>query len=199
MEKMEKSTNIGKLFVISACSGAGKTSVSRALLKKYGNDFNLKKVITSTSRSPRSGELNGVDYNFLSVDEFKSHINQGFFLETTEYAGNFYGSPASILKDLEQGKSYLMVTDRPGALVIKKLVPAAVLIWLLVPDFQTLCQRLQNRGTDSPEVIARRLALAQEEMSQEQDERSFDYHVQNNVFDITVEQVKNIIEQELQR
>ena len=119
------------------------------------------------------GEVNGLDYNFLSIDEFKCRINQGFFLETTEYAGNFYGSPASIINDLEHGISYLMITDRPGALVIKKLVPSAVLIWLVVPDLQTLRQRLENRGTDSPEVIARRLALAEQEMSQEEKEPAF--------------------------
>lgn len=196
---MAQSVLTGKLFVISACSGAGKTTVSQALLRECGSNFNLKKVTTSTSRAPRFGEINGVDYNFLSIDEFKRRMNQGFFLETTEYAGNFYGSPASMLKDLEHGKSYLMITDRPGALVIKKLVPSAVLIWLLVPDLRTLRQRLENRGTDSPEVIARRLALAEQEINQEEEEHAFDYHVQNSTFDVTVEQVKNIVEQELQR
>lgn len=195
---MKQSVRVGKLFVISACSGAGKTTVSQALLKEWGSHYNLKKVITSTSRLPRLGERDGIDYNFFSVDEFRSRMNQGFFLETTEYAGNLYGSPASILEDLKHGKSYLMVTDRPGALVIKKLVPSAVLIWLFVPDFQTLRERLHSRGTDSPEVIAKRLALAQEEISQEEAEQAFDYHVQNNIFAITVEQVKSIIEQELQ-
>jgi len=187
----------GKLFVISACSGAGKTTISQTLLKDFGSTLNLKRVITTTSRTPRFTEQNGVDYNFVSANEFRKKMNEGFFLETTEYAGNYYGSPASILEDLEQGRSYLMVTDQPGALVIKKLVPSAILIWLSVPDLQTLRQRLESRGTDSQEVIEKRLALAEQEMSQEEQEQAFDYHVPNNIVDITVEQVKNIIEQEL--
>lgn len=187
----------GELFVISAPSGAGKTTVSQSVLRSCSEKLNLTKVVTYTSRQPRLGELNEVDYHFISSEEFKRRQQDGFFLETTDYAGNFYGSPASILNGLKEGKSYLMVTDRPGALVIKELVPAAVLIWLQVQDLQILRQRLESRGTDASQVIEKRLSLAEKEMSLEDEEQAFNYHVQNNIFDITVEQVKNIIEQEL--
>lgn len=194
---VEGKKRTGKIFIISAPSGAGKTTVSQAVLKSCAEKLHMSKVITYTSRLPRRGEQDKVDYYFISSEEFNRRQQEGFFLETTEYAGSSYGSPASILDELKEGKSYLMVTDRPGALLIKGLVPAAVLIWLQVPDLQILRQRLEGRGTDSPQVIEKRLALAEQEMSLENEELVFDYHVQNNIFDITVEQVKNIIEQEL--
>lgn len=183
----------GNLFIISAPSGAGKTTISQAVLKDCAAQMSLKKVITYTSRQPRLGELNGKDYHFLTPDEFKHRQQTGFFLETTEYSGNLYGSPASILEDLKMGISYLMVTDRPGALVIKKLVPSAILIWLYVDDIATLRQRLEKRGTDSSVTIAQRLELAQQEMDQELSENIFDFHIKNNDFDQAVEIIKKII------
>lgn len=183
----------GKLFVISAPSGAGKTTVSQAVLNNCQKNIILKKVITYTTRTPRPGEISGKDYYFLSRDEFKRYESQGFFLETTEYAGNYYGSPTSILDDLARGISYLMVTDRPGALVIKKLVPDALLIWISIPSIETLRSRLENRKTDLPDVIEKRLLLAQQEIDQESQEQCFDAHIINENFEQTVNQVLQII------
>jgi guanylate kinase len=184
----------GRLFVISAPSGAGKTSVSQAVLEACAaQHVEIEKVVTYTSRAPRSGEVDGVDYHFINREEFLRRKASGFFLETTEYTGNWYGSPASILEGMVNGKSYLMVTDRPGALVIKGLIPSAFLIWLYVDDIKTLRSRLEKRGTDSPDVIRKRLNLAEQEIAQENSEKIFDAHIKNDDFDAAVAAVKIVI------
>ncbi len=182
----------GNLFVISAPSGAGKTSISMAALQSCKNG--IKKVVTYTSRPPRPGEIDGVDYHFISIDEFKKRLENGFFLETNKYSGNYYGSPTTILDDIKSGKSFLMVTDRSGALVIKKLIPDSILIWLYVENLETLRNRLIARGTDNQETINQRIALAKEELAQETKSPVFDYHIENNKFEETIRLVKNIIQ-----
>ena len=190
---MQSRPKQGKIFVISAVSGAGKTTISNKLLELYHDAFDISKVVTYTSRPQRQGEIDGKDYHFLSLDEFKKLNNEGFFLETTEYAGNFYGSPASIINDLAIGKSFLIVTDRPGALHFKTLIPGAVLIWIFVQDIDTIRQRLSLRNSESSKQLENRLSLAEQETAAEKQSPMFDYHVKNDKVDQAVAQIHEII------
>jgi guanylate kinase len=190
---MQSRPKQGKIFVISAVSGAGKTTISNKLLELYHDAFNISKVVTYTSRPQRQGEIDGKDYHFLSLDEFNKLNNEGFFLETTEYAGNFYGSPASIIDDLTIGKSFLIITDRPGALHFKTLIPGAVLIWIFVQDIDTIRQRLILRNSESSKQLEKRLFLAEQETASEKQSPMFDYHVKNDKVDQAVAQIHEII------
>ncbi len=189
--------NIGKLFIISAPSGAGKTSVATSVISKLKDIIPIEKVITYTTRNPRPGEVNGVDYHFIPTQDFLQKQADGFFIETTNYANNFYGSPSSIITDLKKGKSFLVVTDMAGAKNFKNnIMPGAVTIWLTVSEPQELRRRLEKRG-DAEALIKKRLELALEEMAQEAEEKNFDYHVKNDVFEQTVDHVVKIIKQNL--
>jgi guanylate kinase len=183
----------GKLFVISAPTGGGKTTVARRVLQQIGNLMPISKVITYTTRQPRSNELPDIDYHFVTAKEFLAKKEQGFFLETTTYDTAWYGSPASIKTDLAKGKSFIMVTDRPGACVLKTLVPEAVLIWITVPSPAVIAQRLEQRGTESAEQLKRRLALATQEITIEREEPIFAYHVVNDNLETTANEVIAII------
>jgi guanylate kinase len=189
--------NNGKLFIITAPSGAGKTSVTKAVILKLKNILPIEKVITYTTRQPRPGEVSGVDYHFISTQDFFKKQAEGFFLETTNYANNFYGSPSSIIKDLKNGKSFIVVTDMAGAKNFKNnIMPGAVSIWITVSDPKELCSRLEKRG-DPKALIEKRLKLALEEMAQEAAQQNFDYHVKNDDFDRAVNEVIRIIKQNL--
>lgn len=187
---------IGQLFIIAAPSGAGKTSITMAVIEKLKNTvLPIEKVITCTTRPIRPGEVDGVDYHFFSQEEFLRKKNMGFFIETTKYNENYYGSPASIFTEMKNGKSFILVADMAGAKNFKSNIkPDAVSIWISVPDAQELRRRLEKRG-DSKEGIEKRVTLAQEEMAQEAREKMFDYHVLNNNFDTAVHDVIEIIKQ----
>lgn len=187
----------GKLFIISAPSGAGKTSVTMKVIEKLKNIIPIKKVITYTTRPPRPGEINGIDYHFISTQDFLKNKSAGFFLETTNYANSFYGSPSYIINDLKNGQSFVIVTDMAGAKNFKKnIMPDAVTIWITVSDGQELRKRLEKRG-DPKEVIEKRLKLALEESALEAKEKTFNYHVKNDVFEQAVDEVIKIIKQNL--
>lgn len=187
----------GKLFIISAPSGAGKTSLSRHVLQKIGARYNLSRIITYTSRPPRTNEKNGIDYHFISRDEFLQKQKTGFFLETNEYDNNFYGSPKALLHDLAAGKSFLVVLDRNGSKNLIKLIKDPVLIWLTLPNTTVLTQRLANRNESTKEELKTRLTLAQQEMATEDKDPLFTYHVCNDHFEKAAEKIIAIIEKEL--
>jgi guanylate kinase len=189
----------GRLFIISAPSGAGKTSVTTNVISKLKGIIPIEKVITITTRPRRPGEVDGVDYVFLSNEEFLKREKTGFFLETTKYNDNYYGSPAWIVQDMKNGKSFIIITDTVGAKNFKEnLIPDAVTIWITVPDIEELRKRLEKRKTDSLEVIERRLKIAKEDMEREANENQFDYHVQNNNLNQAVDDVIKIIKQTLE-
>ena len=156
----------GLLFIISAPSGAGKSTLCRAVLDRFSN---LLYSISYTTRPPRNGEQNGVDYHFIAKDEFKRGIARGQWAEWAEVYGNYYGTSADFIdRGLASGQDMLLDIDIQGTRRILKSYPAGITIFIMPPSLETLQYRLEARGTDSPEVIAVRLRNAQKEMAQKE-------------------------------
>lgn len=179
---------VGKLFVVSAPSGAGKTTlVERAL-----NELTwLKRVITFTTKESRARETQDIDYHFISRAEFEQKIAEHFFLEWSDVYGAYYGTPQTVLQEIERGESRIVIVDRKGALAIKKIYPKAVLIWIKPPSLEILKQRLCARNTESAEKISFRLALAQKELALEPKE--FNYVLINNELNQAIHDLIDII------
>ncbi len=155
----------GKLIIFSAPSGSGKSTIIQSLLNK---DLNLSFSISATSRAPRGSEQNGVEYYFISPEEFKSRIANDEFLEYEEvYAGKFYGTLKSeVERILNSGKNVIFDVDVVGGLNIKKYYgDQALALFIQPPSIKELEKRLKNRATDTPEVIASRIAKAEYELS----------------------------------
>ncbi|MDG6778687.1 guanylate kinase [Thiomicrorhabdus sp. zzn3] len=177
----------GSLYIISAPSGAGKTSLVSKLIEM---DSHITVSISSTTRPMRPGEENGVNYHFLTVDEFQEKIKQDDFLEHAQVFDNFYGtSKSSVEAQLNAGKDVILEIDWQGAQQVRKLIPEAISIFILPPSLDELQRRLNGRGTDSEEVIARRMRDAVNEMSHYDE---FDYIVINNHFDTALKQLHSI-------
>ncbi len=154
---------LGTAFVLSAPSGAGKTTLVKRLLEEFP-DFGYS--ISCTTRAPRAGEEDGRDYHFLTVDEFRRTRDAGGFAEWAEVHGNFYGTPLAPLRDiLEKGRDVLLDVDVQGAAQLKLSLANACLVFILPPSLEELERRLRSRGTDSEDVIARRLANARGEIA----------------------------------
>ena len=153
----------GCLFIISAPSGAGKTSLVRALLQ---SDLNLSLSISHTTRPPRTGEINGCDYHFVAVETFKQMLLKGEFIESAEVYGNFYGTSQQwINQAIASGQDILLEIDCQGARQIQQIFPQAVSVFILPPSADTLAARLKSRAQDDAGVIQKRLAAAREEIS----------------------------------
>lgn len=168
----------GHLFLVTAPSGAGKSSLVAALLK---TDKSIHLSISHTTRAPRPGELNGREYHFTSIEEFEAMKDKGDFLEWAFVHGNYYGtSKRWILEQLQLGNDVLLEIDWQGALQIKKIFPDVLGVFILPPSVQALKDRLNNRGTDSQEIIQRRLDGAGAEMIHA---GKFDYVIINDNFD----------------
>ena len=167
--------NSGCLFIVSAPSGTGKTSLVRALLKA---NMNLKLSISHTSRPPRSEEVNGRDYHFVSEETFRQMLSRGEFLESAEVYGNLYGTSQKWIDEaMKAGQDILLEIDCQGAAQVRKIFPQAVGIFILPPSAETLAERLKTRGQDNLAVIEKRLAAACEEVSHVNE---FDYVIINN-------------------
>ena len=169
MKKTKK--NCGEIFVISAPSGAGKTTLTYAVIERLKNTIDISKVITYTSRTPRPNEVAEKDYVFVSREEFLEKKKHNFFLETTEYNGEHYGSPAHIKEEIKRGESFILVIDLVGVHSVIKLLENPVLIWITPPSLSVLEERLSKRG-ETKEKIKERLALAEQELQEEKEKRA---------------------------
>jgi guanylate kinase len=178
----------GTLYIISAPSGAGKTSLVKALLEQTGQ---LTVSVSHTTRAPRPGEVDGQDYHFTDPDTFRGMIAAQAFLEHAQVFDNFYGTAhASVLELLAQGLDVILEIDWQGAQQVRARMPAAVSIFILPPSREELEKRLRGRNTDSEAVIARRMRDAISEMSHY---REFDYLVFNDDFDTALGELRAII------
>jgi guanylate kinase len=182
------SNSSGTLYIISAPSGAGKTSLVKALLE--GTDDIIVSV-SHTTRAPRPGEVDDKDYHFTDVETFREMIAAGAFLEHAQVFDNFYGTSRSSTLDLmERGIDVILEIDWQGAQQVREKMPEAVSIFILPPSRQELERRLRGRGTDADEVIARRLGEAVTEMGHYQE---FDYLVFNDDFDTALAELRAIV------
>jgi guanylate kinase len=180
----------GKLIVISGPSGCGKGTV----IKKLSEMLPFKLSVSDTTRPPRDGEVNTVDYNFLSNEEFLAKVKNGEYFEHAEYNGSSknYGTPnVQVLPFLEAGETVILEIDVQGAEQIKSKTPEAVLIFILPPSIEVLKERLTGRGTESQDIINKRLQTAETEMKKVS---SFDYKVVNDDLDECARKIKEIIE-----
>lgn len=178
----------GTLYILSAPSGAGKSSLVSALLDQTDA---IKVSVSHTTRAPRPGEEDGVNYNFVSVDQFKALIADNAFLEHAEVFGNFYGTSRLWLEDqLSQGIDIILEIDWQGAQQVRELMPETAGIFILPPSREELQKRLDNRGQDSAEIIAGRMAEAISEMSHYNE---YDYVIINDDFDQALAELKAVI------
>lgn len=178
----------GNLFIITAASGAGKTSLIKALLAK---DEHLKLSISHTTRKPRPSELNGVDYHFVDDATFLRMLGEAQFLESAEVHEARYGTSQSAIEaPLAAGFDIILEIDWQGAEQVRRLYPHAVSIFVLPPSIETLERRLNGRGQDSAEVIAKRVAAARTEMRHVSE---FDYVTINDDFDVALQDITAII------
>ena len=178
----------GLLIVISGASGTGKGTVCKKILA------DLPKIaysISATTRAPRPGEVDGREYYFLSVEEFKAWIAEEKFLEYAEVYGNFYGTPLNKIEErLNRGEDIILEIDVQGALNVKKKCPEGIYIFLLPPSLEELKNRVEGRGTETPESLARRLKNAVAEIKIG---LQYDYVVVNDTIDNAAAQIKAIL------
>ena len=178
----------GNLFCVAAPSGAGKSSLVKALLEL---DSHLAVSVSHTTRAPRGQEQQGREYCFVSEADFRDMADRGEFFEWAQVHGNLYGTSRRAIEDrLQGGEDVLLEIDWQGALQIKQLFPHAVLIFILPPSWNELQQRLQRRGEDGPDVIAQRMANAREEVAQA---RHFDFVIINALFETALFDLKTVV------
>ena len=180
----------GILVILSSPSGAGKTSIARALVE--GNE-NLLFSVSATTRKSRPGELNGREYHFLTVDEFRQKINDGQFLEHAKVFGNLYGTPLQAVRDsISQGKDLIFDVDWQGGKQIRNssLSKFVISIFILPPSIKELHERLMKRAQDSSDIVKDRMRKSIDEIMHW---KEYDYVIVNRDFDKTLNEVKSII------
>lgn len=188
---MIKQKKTGQVIVISAPSGSGKGSVINGLLQKNNN---MWLSVSTTSREIRSNDIPGVTYNFVTKNEFEQKIEEGYFLEYTNYAGNYYGTPRGPIKNkIEEGTDVILEIEIEGASNIKKLIPEAIFIFIMPPSLKTLVKRLKKRGTDSNDKIIKRFHAAYKEINEIS---KYNYVVINDDLEEAINKVEAIIKAE---
>lgn len=182
----------GLLIVLSGPSGVGKGTVRKALFETEGHNFTYS--ISMTTRRPREGEINGVDYYFVSREEFEARIKEGKFLEYAEFVGNYYGTPIDkVEQNIIEGKEVVLEIEVEGAKQVKQKKSDAVFIFIAPPSFIALHDRLRRRGTEAPEIIQERLEKARRELTLIND---YDYIVINDDVNNAADRIRAIIRAE---
>ena len=192
-------SQLGNLFILAAPSGAGKSSLIKALLEKHEDaaDFPMEVSVSHTTRKPRPGEEDGVHYHFVSREQFEKLIEQGVFFEWAEVFDNYYGtSRVTIEQTLHRGIDVFLDIDWQGARQVKKLLPDACGVFILPPSTQVLKERLNRRGQDSDDVIASRMREAVSEMSHYDE---FDYVLVNDDFSVALSDLEAVVRAQRQR
>ena len=185
-------TKRGLLIVLSGPSGVGTGTDRAAIFSKGEQKFDYS--ISATTRLPRTGETDGIDYFFKTREEFERMIQNKQLLEYAEYVGNYYGTPLEYVENtLASGKDVFLEIDVQGAIQVRELMPDGVFIFLTPPDLNELESRIVNRGTDSDEVIAKRMKTAREELELM---KYYDYSVVNDTVDNAVQKIEAIIQTE---
>lgn len=178
-----------KLFVISGCSGVGKGTVINEFMKRNSDDFILS--VSCTTRNPRQGEVDGVNYFFISKEEFEQNIKDKKFLEYANFAGNYYGTKKKYIKEkFDQGYNIILEIETNGALQIKEKMPEAVLIFIAPPSIEELEHRLRGRHTEDEATIQKRLAQVKIELERSQ---KYDYTVINDSIERVVGEIERIV------
>ena len=185
----------GILIVLSGFSGSGKGTIMKELMKKYSDQYALS--ISATTRSPRPGETDGVEYFFRTKEQFEKMIADDELIEYAKYVDNYYGTPKAYVEEqLAAGKDVILEIEIQGALQIKKRFPDTLLLFVSTPDAETLKNRLIGRGTESLDVVEKRLSRASEEA---EGIENYDYFIINDDLDTCVTQVHQIIQGEHSR
>ena len=188
---MIKTNNKGLLIVVSGPSGAGKDTICQKLIKENSN---IWMSVSMTTRKPRPLEKDGVDYFFVSSEEFENKINDNTFLEYASYNDNYYGTPKDKVEEkLNEGKDVILVIDINGAINIKKIIPSALFIFIMPPDMETLKNRLIGRKTESKDKVVQRFITAYNEVN---NCKKYNYVVVNDKVEDAVNKVKSIIQSE---
>jgi guanylate kinase len=181
-------TEKGHIFVVSAPSGAGKTTIVKSILKDIPE---LAFSISATTRRKRENERDGFDYHFISEEAFRKKIEENGFVEWEKFYDYYYGTPKGFIDDkINNGISVLLEVDVKGALSIKTIYPDAILIYIYPPSFEVLVERLKNRRTEDETDFKKRVERAKMELSHKD---KFDYLVVNNDLNIAIPQVKSLI------
>lgn len=189
---MIRSKNTGQIIVISAPSGAGKGTIIKKLLENDSKNRWLS--VSATSRKPRVGEKEGINYYYITEEEFQKRIKEDYFLEYTNYAGNYYGTPREYIKDkITKGIDVILEIEIEGANNIKKLIPEALFIFIMPPSLKELVKRLKGRGTETNEKIIKRFNAAYKEVNEV---TKYNYVVVNDEIDTAVDKIESIIKAE---
>ncbi|MDG1491227.1 MAG: guanylate kinase [Planctomycetota bacterium] len=184
---MTTSDHQGSVLLISGPSGCGKSTICKQLLEHDQVVFS----VSATTRAPRPGEVDGTHYHFLSVDQFKARIEAGDFVEHAEVHGNMYGTLRAPMREaISAGKTYLVEIDVQGALQLKALEVDGIYVFVAPPSFEVLRERLSGRGTETPEVLERRLKKAEDEY---RERVKYDHIVVNDDLDRAVTEVRKIV------
>ena len=180
--------NKGLLIVVSGPSGAGKGTICKALLEKHDDLFIS---VSATTRQPRAGEVDGVNYHFITKEDFIKRVEQKDFLEYAEVYGNYYGTPKSKVEEmLNSGKNVILEIDIQGALKVKENFKEGVFIFILPPSMEELKQRIIKRGSETPESLMRRFKSAYQEINYIS---KYNYAVVNDIVDVAVSKIEGII------
>ena len=188
---MIKTNNKGLLIVVSGPSGAGKDTICHKLIKENSN---IWMSVSMTTRKPRPLEKEGVDYFFVSSEDFLNKIKDNTFLEYASYNDNYYGTPKDKVEEkLNEGKDVILVIDINGAINIKKIIPSALFIFIMPPDMETLKNRIIGRKTESKDKVVQRFITAYNEVN---NYKKYNYVVVNDKVEDAVNKVKSIIQSE---